>query len=369
MRFGLVKLVVSAIVTEVALKLWLGFDHTAVKLQIGRFLELDVHRDRIELTVRGHCQQHDVTPSGCNTPILINGTLGLGLEDDIRMSVVGVDTRSAESFEAEVLLVGDRSQLSSAVLKVSIEDINDGVQCVAVEWLHTVYDSRVTAEQHLNADCFTLSSEIGGHWYGGPEVLEQRWPIDLQKSTVQSHVTGDFLSPKWRRQPGFGKYGPIAEPYWVTSTGIAILVAGGYDFRSGFNDDGTGRLCLQGVATTRDARQTANLKYHVCRGENVLNVHRAVAAKFIQRPVATPDSLIIQKPIWSTWARYKVGVDEAAVDELAREIQRYGFQCRLVFLSSSNHESTVNQSCEHSLYFRDYVRGFFASFLENIRSV
>jgi hypothetical protein len=119
-------------------------------------------------------------------------------------SVSLIPSSSDQRFEADVLLVGDCSQLSSAVLKVSIEDINDGVQCVAVEWLHTVYDSRVTAEQHLNADCFTLSSEIGGHWYGGPEVLEQRWPIDLQKSTAQSHVTGDFLSPKWRRQLGFG---------------------------------------------------------------------------------------------------------------------------------------------------------------------
>lgn len=327
MRFGLVKVVVSAVVIGIALELWLSSEHAAVRLQIGRILELNLHQNRIELTVKGHCQQYDVPSSGCNPSALISGTLGLGLEDDVRITVVDVaDTHSVESFQAEVLLTRNLSQISSAVLKVSIEHIDDSVECFAVEWLHTV----TPGEQHLSADCFSLLSEVGGHWYGGPEVLEQRWPIDRQKSAMQSHVTGDFLSPKWRRQPGFGKYGPVAEPYWITSTGIAILVVGGYDFRSGFNDDGNGRLCLQAVG----AKRNASLKYHVCRGENVLKVHQAVSDKFIPRPVGTPDPLIIRKPIWSTWARYKVDVDEAAVDELAREIQQYGFQCRrCIFIS------------------------------------
>jgi len=309
--------------------------------RIGSGFELGVSSDHVKFSILGHGQQQqDAAGTGNDPPIiLLNGALGVVGHDDRRVSasfvIVSDDVDDADSrlLKVNVTMRAGEVHVSSASLTVSSDASDDGdqgVNCYTVEWLISRTESSRAASDVI--DCFSLASATTGgkgHWYGGPEVLEQRWPIDRQRSSMQHHVTGDFLMPKWRRAPTYGKFGPVVEPYWVTSTGVSVFVeyTSGHEFRSGFNDNGDGRLCIGAVMMSAEL-PTTRIRYHICSGQNVFDVHRYSSARFFGRPSGVPDVNIMRKPIWSTWARYKVGVNEAAVDELAQEIHEYGFQCR-----------------------------------------
>ena len=63
-------------------------------------------------------------------------------------------------------------------------------------------------------DCFQLGSS---HWYGGPEVSQQNWPIEGQSRDEEPYVTGDSLSTS--------HCGSVLEPYWINSQGFAIYAS------------------------------------------------------------------------------------------------------------------------------------------------
>lgn len=158
------------------------------------------------------------------------------------------------------------------------------------------------------SDCFSLGY---AHWYGGAEVLEQRWPMNAQRSQMQPYLTGDFLAAHWRSRPEYGRYGSLVEPYWISSSGVGIYVSGDVTLHSSFNGDGDGRLCLKSdprgyVNAENDGNYREWLNYTVCRGENLVQLHRHMLRTYFARPRRVPDERTIRSPIWSTWARYKV---------------------------------------------------------------
>ena len=54
--------------------------------------------------------------------------------------------------------------------------------------------------------------------YGGGEQYDQPWPIEQLPKAETAYVTGDFFqSSDW--------YGGVTEAYWVSSTGLAVVVS------------------------------------------------------------------------------------------------------------------------------------------------
>ena len=45
----------------------------------------------------------------------------------------------------------------------------------------------------------------------------------------------------------------------------------------------------------------------------------------ISKPQGLPDLRMIKSPIWSTWARFKVGINETVILNYAKEILDNGF--------------------------------------------
>jgi len=86
---------------------------------------------------------------------------------------------------------------------------------LTVRWL---YDScyriawQTSCSGHLR-DSIRLS---GAHWYGGPTVLEPRWPMsDLRRSGMEALVTGDVYRDY---------YGGVVERFWISSEGAVVHV-------------------------------------------------------------------------------------------------------------------------------------------------
>ena len=82
----------------------------------------------------------------------------------------------------------------------------------------TCYDITWTSDV-LNGfkDCFDLNPET--KWFGGPEEYYQHFP--LENSNVRESVPylpGDMLQDKEKY------FGGVAEPYWLSSKGVAVYV-------------------------------------------------------------------------------------------------------------------------------------------------
>jgi len=203
--------------------------------------------------------------------------------------------------------------------------------CYTVKWRP---DTKVASQDVSVVDCYALDDAL---WYGVTVVLNQRWPTNSQRSVMQPHTTGDYLLPKWRSDPSYGKYGSLLEPYWLSSLGVGIIVDEPYiALSSSFNAAGDGRLCLKGDRTTTVKTESGNvaeiLSYTVCQGKDIADVHRTISGMFFPRPVGYPDVRMMRKPIWSTWAQYKAEVNQRDVEEMAEQILHYNFPHRC-FLS------------------------------------
>ena len=55
--------------------------------------------------------------------------------------------------------------------------------------------------------------------YGGGQQFRQPWPIEQQRWPETAYVTADMLQVTGR------SYGGVSEAYWVSSTGLAVVVS------------------------------------------------------------------------------------------------------------------------------------------------
>jgi alpha-glucosidase (family GH31 glycosyl hydrolase) len=167
-------------------------------------------------------------------------------------------------------------------------------------------------------DCFPLT---GASWYGGSETFTQHWPINQQRSAMAPYVAGDIYA----RQ----HYGSVLDRYWLSSAGIAIHVENHVPLHVSWNDEGDEKFCLKGSYSGRyyqnPAGKLPHLEYTVCEGSDMIQAHQMLHPMKYKLPTQLPDLRMLKSPIWSTWARYKMHVNENDVMELAREINEHGF--------------------------------------------
>merc|ERR1719427_976103 len=64
-----------------------------------------------------------------------------------------------------------------------------------------------------------------------------------------------------------------------------------------------------------------SLEYVVCMSDSPQTTHRSVLElQLIERPTDLPDLRMMKSPTWSTWARYKININQTTVMEYANEI-------------------------------------------------
>lgn len=173
--------------------------------------------------------------------------------------------------------------------------------------------SRNTSGNQIVSDCLNLG--IGrAHWYGGPQQIRQYWPVE--KSTYENY---SYVS-KMEDNTG------LAERYWLNSAGSFIYVD---DVTPLFITQNIGRdtLCLTANNSLpyNTRRKSLPFVYYVGVGLNAKQVHLKAVAHFLGKPKTIPDARMVRHPIWSTWARYKVHINESTVIKFAQEINQHRF--------------------------------------------
>ncbi|XP_071965227.1 myogenesis-regulating glycosidase-like [Antedon mediterranea] len=189
---------------------------------------------------------------------------------------------------------------------------DDDISCLHVDW--KIYSSDFILE-----DCINMSI---GHWYGGAETNSLKWPLEKSSIPMQPYVSLDLIEHKQA-------YGSVLERYWLSSSGIAVVVDKITPLHVSINENGNQELCLRSSYLNSPYKnpsgQLPHLKYSICMSRNIRKVHDAIMKKYFEKPLSVPDTKMFELPIWSTWARYKQNVTQENVLTYANEIQEHNF--------------------------------------------
>lgn len=164
-----------------------------------------------------------------------------------------------------------------------------------------------------------------GPWYGQGERVVQTWPLD------RLPVIADPLMPFDHGSDGTLN---ITTPLWFNASGAALLVEegpGDLAATLGRGNDDLLRIVVRAPEVPFGAefdapveRGPLRLAINVLLGATVPEVFD-LALRFLGHPTSAPPEDLFERPIWTTWAQYKMGVDQAQVLQFAEAIVDHGY--------------------------------------------
>lgn len=164
------------------------------------------------------------------------------------------------------------------------------------------------------------SLEPHGPWYGHGERVIQPWPLDKLPVVAEPLMAYDH---------GRGGSSCITTPLWFNASGAAILVAeenSELEMTLDRGEDGLLRIAARlpepAIALDLDAPPPDHgpvLTFDVLLADTIPATH-ALAIGHLGHPTSAPPAELIARPIWTTWARYKMAVTQADVLAFAEEI-------------------------------------------------
>ena len=218
--------------------------------------------------------------------------------------------RDADAISQETLTIKQNCELYTTCIMLGSE-INTRITAIPSE--ETIKISRVLANPDGTlTDCYALDDNT--EWYGGPQIRYQHWPIQHmyyeEEPYLPTHPTNMAL----------------AERYWLNSKGFWIWVNETVPLFLDQNNILDKYICLvaKNKAPYRE-RSKITLDYLIGYSSTPRSAHETVVSKIFGQPSGRPDTRMIEHPIWSTWARYKVNVSESVVNQFADEIISHGF--------------------------------------------
>lgn len=204
--------------------------------------------------------------------------------------------------------------------------------------------STFTLRLHLLGDQWALTTtesdspieiviELPGHWYGGGELINQRFPsnrVMLQMAPFHTFDNGPtglsgILTPAWYSSNGtliiaespleVGINQPPAD-YPRYEWGFAMQNRGPYANRPFTDADKLG----DGVFSFKS--NALDLKFSF--SENAVTAYQNLV-RYFGHPAEIPPENLFTKPTWTTWARYKTAINEEVVLGFADEIIENGY--------------------------------------------
>ena len=173
-----------------------------------------------------------------------------------------------------------------------------------------------------------FQADPGTPWYGGGERVVQDWPLNRHPVTAAPFVTYD--------------YGPdgtlnIATPLWFgagAGTGaVGVLAAGNGELEMSLNRGGDGLLRLGSrppplhevpAIGQAGVRVGPRLTVDLFLADDVAGAFQAAVVE-IGHPTSAPPAGLFEQPIWTTWARYKMAIDQPTTLAFAADIVAHGF--------------------------------------------
>ncbi|HMQ30585.1 MAG TPA: glycoside hydrolase family 31 protein [Chloroflexaceae bacterium] len=165
----------------------------------------------------------------------------------------------------------------------------------------------------------------GRPWYGQGERVVQPWPLDRLPNEADPLEPIDFARDGTLN---------IAAPLWLNAAGAALHIAEGEGELAASLDrggDGLLRLLVRAAPPPPGlgfdepyAAVGPLLELDVALGDDLPGAYAAAQA-IVGRPTVAPPADLFARPIWTTWAHYKMGVTQADVESFAQTIAERGY--------------------------------------------
>ena len=184
------------------------------------------------------------------------------------------------------------------------------IDCITMSW--NVSEKQRGAGQ-TPTDCIDMTHS---YWYGAYEDHFQFWPINNLQMKSSAFRVGEIFQRI--------EYGEVLEPLFLSSLGMGIHVDVDSPLYLAINGKSSpGGLCLQGRVGGDTPYFTMDrpwLRYDICRAKDISVLWKEMAKNYLPKPKNTPSEQLIRGPIWSTWARYKLYINQSKALEFVEEI-------------------------------------------------
>ncbi|NTU78748.1 MAG: glycoside hydrolase [Chloroflexales bacterium] len=166
---------------------------------------------------------------------------------------------------------------------------------------------------------------VGRPWYGQGERAVQPWPLDRLPNESDPLEPIDFARDGTLN---------ITAPLWLNAAGAALHIAEGEgELAASLDRGGDGLLRLvareapapPGLAFDEPyAPPGPVLELDLALGDDLPGAY-AAALPLVGRPTSAPPAELFARPIWTTWAHYKMHITQVGVEEFARTIVERGY--------------------------------------------
>lgn len=262
----------------------------------GRMVLEDNGRLRFERSARTILQSGSFPAFSLNYGVEISVTSIHSVEqrgDGLHVQFATTDPQVTLTLEAEPAETGFRLLWSAPVL----------TQALGINW-------------HLRPQ---------GPWYGQGERVIQTWPLDRQQVLSEPFMPYDHAPDGTLN---------IGTPLWLNASGAGVLVEEGLgelQATLGRSDDGLLRIVARapeapfggGIDAPIDL-QGPKLAIDVLLADSLPDAF-ALALRFLGHPTSAPPEELFAKPIWTTWAQYKMGITQEDVLKFADNIHDHGY--------------------------------------------
>ena len=169
-----------------------------------------------------------------------------------------------------------------------------------------------------------FSLATGGSWYGMGERTIQGWPLD------EYSVLSEPFGPADSVRDGTLN---ICTPLWLNAAGAGLWVENDTgELGVTLNRDGDRLLRIvqhapeipSGIIEGKVELAAPRLPLRILIGEHLPAVQR-LAIEHLGRPAIAPPLEFMIRPIWTTWARYKMHITQAQTLKFAHEILDHQF--------------------------------------------
>ncbi|CRK94962.1 CLUMA_CG008450, isoform A [Clunio marinus] len=180
----------------------------------------------------------------------------------------------------------------------------------------TIYVKRkFTSKASVVTDCLHLQPDTV-NWYGGPEQMDQRYPIQKFEFEDYAYVLKELEAAA------------VMERYWLSSNGFFILID--YEaplFIDQNTNDTIDHICFTGKKELPyyTHNEEFEFNYRIGASKNAKETHLNVVNHLLGKPKGYPNEDMVRYPIWNSWVRYGRPINEQMIADYADEIIAHGF--------------------------------------------
>ncbi|XP_021708954.1 uncharacterized family 31 glucosidase KIAA1161 [Aedes aegypti] len=213
------------------------------------------------------------------------------------------DDSELESIPRGLLLEGNGQ-------RIEVKDIEDTPDFSMISITRTLRKDQIISDiVHTGGN----AKDHPVQWYGGPEQMEQFYPVQRLRFEDYAYVPKELHSAA------------IVERYWINSAGVFFYVEKEVPLFID-QDEETLRLTAKKELPYYTYDDTFVFNYRIGVAKNVKEAHLKAVDKILNKPVDIPDERMVRHPIWSTWVRYRRPISQQTVLDFAKEINDYGFK-------------------------------------------